>query len=468
MADFTAFSNTAFLFRFLPLFLIVYYVLPVRYKNAAALFGSILFYALGEPLFVFLLLALIGVNYLFARAVMKVPRANYSGYREKSRKRMMILAVTLDVGVLAVFKILSSFGDRIFVNSGLTFVMPLGLSFYIFKMISFQIDLYRDDIYAKPSLWDVALYFSLFPQIAQGPIMRYDEGDFHREKHPKLVCIEEGLKYFIPGLAMKVLLADRIGILWNDLKMYGYESISPGLAWLGAFAYSFQLYFDFYGYSLMASGILVMMGYEFIENFDEPYSSVTVSEFYRRWHMTLGHFFRDYVYFPMGGSRVDKGRIVLNLGVVWLLTGIWHGNGLNFMIWGIILGIFIILEKLFYGKALSERFRILGHFYVLLIIPLTWVVFALTDLKMLGVYFTRLFPFRGNGPYVDHADILGYLKDYGFLFVCAILLCIPATRELYRKYKKSAPVLLLLALLFFASVYFMASGANNPFMYLRF
>ena len=395
--------------------------------------------------------------------------------QKAKRKRLLIFVLILDVGVLALFKGLSTFVD--------SSLLPLGISFYIFKMISFQVDMYRGDIWEKPDLKSTALYFTMFPQVVSGPIMRYDDGEFGARRECGPEKFEDGLKYFVIGLGMKVLLADRIGILWNDLQMIGFQSISTPLAWFGAAGYSLQLYFDFWGYSMMASGILVMLGYEFIQNFDHPYASRSISEFYRRWHMTLGSFFRDYVYIPLGGnrcsrgrhllnllggSRCKKGRMLLNLALVWILTGIWHGNGPNFLIWGAVLGIFIILEKVFYGKALS-KIPVVGNLYVLALIPLTWVVFAITDLRQLGIYFGRLFPFiGGEGIAVNSQDIVRYSQTYGGLFVAGIVLCIPGVFHFYEKHKKNPVFVLLLAAVFWYCVYFMSSSAGNPFMYFKF
>ena len=342
------FAGLEFIFRFLPVFLVIYYVVPSRGRDYVLLLGSFLFYAMGEPVFLLLLLTLTLVNHFVGRKI-KEQQGGYKMFplQKAKRKRLLIFVLILDVGVLALFKGLSTFVD--------SSLLPLGISFYIFKMISFQVDMYRGDIWEKPDLKSTALYFTMFPQVVSGPIMRYDDGEFGARRECGPEKFEDGLKYFVIGLGMKVLLADRIGILWNDLQMIGFQSISTPLAWFGAAGYSLQLYFDFWGYSLMASGILVMLGYEFIQNFDHPYASRSISEFYRRWHMTLGSFFRDYVYIPMGGSRCKKSRMLLNLALVWILTGIWHGNGPNFLIWGAVLGIFIILEKVFYGKALDRK-----------------------------------------------------------------------------------------------------------------
>ena len=308
----------------------------------------------------------------------------------------------------------------------------------------------------------------VFPQIAQGPIMRYEEGRTYALRYYSLEGFEDGLQYFVIGLSMKVLLADRLAILWKDLQMIGYQSISTPLAWLGAVGYSLQLYFDFWGYSLMASGLMVMLGFDFIENFHHPYASKSISEFYRRWHMTLGSWFRDYVYFPMGGSRCGKGKMVFNLVVVWLLTGLWHGEGVNFLLWGAILGLLVIMEKLWYGKYL-QKLPVLGHIYLVILIPLSWVVFAITDPGQLGTYFCRLFPLLGNGGVAVNAqDIVKYLQGYGGLLVIGIVLCIPAVFDFYEKHKKNPVVILMLFVLFWISIYFVSSTAGNPFMYLNF
>ena len=218
----------------------------------------------------------------------------------------------------------------------------------------------------------------------------------------------------------------------------------------------------------MASGLLVMLGYNFIENFHHPYASKSISDFYRRWHMTLGSWFRDYIYIPLGGSRCSGIRLAFNLAVVWILTGIWHGNGVNFIIWGAVLGIFIILEKLLYGKLLA-KIPFLGHLYVLLVIPLTWVVFAITDLPRLGIYFGRLFPFLGGpGIAVNQNDIVRYAQNYGLYFAAGIVLCIPAVFGFYEKHKKNPLIILLLVVVFWLSVYFLSTSAGNPFMYLKF
>lgn len=456
-----SFAGLEFIFRFLPILLIIYYITPSRYRDVTLLIGSLVFYAVGDPIFLLLLVGLTGINYCMGKKVREYGDSyTIHEWQRRRRKKYMIFAVILDLCVLVLFKALA-----VFVNGSL---LPLGLSFYIFKMISYQVDLYKGEVWGSPNFRSTALYFTMFPQVTSGPIMRYTEGEFEDIRSYSAEKFEDGLKYFVLGLGMKVLLADRIAILWNDLQMIGFQSISTPLAWLGAAGYSLQLYFDFWGYSLMASGLLLMLGYQFIENFHHPYASRSIGEFYRRWHMTLGSFFRDYVYIPMGGSRCRRVKMVFNLAVVWLLTGIWHGNGLNFILWGVILGCFIILEKLIYGRWIG-KIPVLGNLYVLFVIPLTWVVFAITDIRQLGIYFGRLFPMiGGEGIAVNSQDIVRYGTNYAPFFVVGVILCIPAVFRFYEKHKKNPVVVLLLAVVFWYSVYFMTSSAGNPFMYLKF
>lgn len=455
------FSGLAFIFRFLPVFLLIYYIVPARHRDKALLAGSIVFYAAGEPYFTVLLIVLTLINYyigLKARAL--AAGFKMHDWQKIQQKKLLVTILVLDIAVLAVFKGLSTFVD--------SSLLPLGLSFYLFKMISYQVDLYRGEIWEQPDFMTTAVYFTMFPQVVSGPIMRYNEGERADGRNYSLERFEDGIKYFVAGLGMKVLLADRLAILWNDLQMIGFQSISTPLAWLGAAGYSLRLYFDFWGYSLMSSGLLLMLGFDFVENFHHPYASRSIGEFYRRWHITLGNFFRDYVYIPMGGSRCSKGKLTVNLAVVWILTGIWHGNGANFVLWGIVLGIFVILEKLLYGKVLS-RVPILGNLYVLLLIPLTWVIFAITDLKQLSIYFGRLFPFIGGaGISVNPQDIVKYSQSYGVFFLAGILLCIPAVFDFLEKHRKNVVVVLLLAAVFWYSVYVMSVSTGNPFMYLKF
>ena len=440
------FSGLEFMFRFLPIFLLAYYLTPARFRDYVLFGGSFIFYASGEPIFVWVLLGLTLINYFLA-----------------NQDDLLTLAVlVLDIGVLV--------GCKIAALAIPSFTLPIGISFYIFKMISFQADLYRGKLRRRPGFIQVAAYFTMFPQIAEGPIMRYGEGRFSAKRghEVSITLLDDGLTFFIMGLAMKVLIADRIGILWNEIVKIGFESISTPLAWLGAFGYSFQLYFDFWGYSLMAAGLGRMLGFPFIHNFLDPYAANGIADFYRRWHATLGSFFRDYVYIPLGGSREGDGKTIRNLLIVWALTGLWHGGTVNFLIWGLVLGLLIIYEK-FVVANLMERIPILGHLHVWFFIPLTWVIFAISDLGKLGTYFSRLFPFFGAaGGVVNPGDFMMYLKMFWPFFLASVLLCIPAISNTLIDWRKKLPIRIILIALLWVCVYMAVTSAGNPFMYFNF
>lgn len=452
-----AFSSVEFLFRFLPVFLAVYYITPKKYRNTTLLFGSIVFYAVGEPYFILLLLASVWFNYILAVKI----RNNKGHGRDKQRRNWLITALLLDIGLLVVYKIAGAVAGNA--------LLPLGLSFYTFKMISFQMDVYRGEIAGLPTFKRTAVYFMMFPQLVSGPIMRYNEGDFTLGKRSySWEQAEQGIQYFIIGLGTKVLLADRLAILGRDIQAIGYESISTPLAWLGAAAYSMQLYFDFWGYSLMASGLCVMLGFSFIGNFNHPYASKSISEFWRRWHMTLGSFFRDYVYIPLGGSRNGRLKTIRNLLVVWLLTGLWHGGSLNFILWGLVMFMLIVMEKLWLSKWL-QKFPLLGRVYVLLVIPVTWVLFAVTDLQQLTIYLARMFPFTGAfGIAVNPGDIWKYLGMYAHYLIAGVIWCIPAAYGFVIKNRKNPVIIAGMVVLFWLCVYCTVSMGNNPFAYLKF
>lgn len=475
-----AFTNMFFIGRFLPIFLIVYYLAPSKFRDAILFIGSILFYAYGDKKMALLLVILTIINYYIGLALLLnrgmtteiLPTVNsltkrtieppiMSKERILSRKVLLSIIVCIDALVLITFKVLT-YHSR-------TFFLPLGISFYIFKMISYQADLYMGVIKVNPTFVRTAAYFTMFPQIAEGPIMQYEDGDFSRPRGRvfSLQKFEDGVVLSCIGIAMKVLLADRIGILWNEILKVGYENISTPLAWLGAFSYTFQLYFDFWGYSLIASGIGMMLGFKNIINFNHPYAAADISDFYRRWHATLGTWFKNYIYFPLGGSRRGKGRTILNLLIVWAITGLWHGGDINFLIWGLVLGIFIILEK-FVFKDLISHFPILGHLNVFIIIPLTWVIFAISDLHLMSIYFARLFPFFNIGKALIKMDYLNYLKIYWPYFTASIILCIPFVYNFIYEKRKNPLVIIFLLALFLLSMYYAVSSQGNAFMYFSF
>lgn len=369
------FSSLEFIFRFLPLFLLIYYIMPARFRNAVLFLGSLCFYAWGDLKYLFLILISILINY-FIVIEMK---------RNKIYSRMWLIAALLyNLGMLFFFKYINFVIENINIPvralthgtgiGALQLGLPLGISFYTFQAVSYVIDVYREDIKVNPNLFRFATSLVMFPKLVSGPIAAY--GDMEEqlaERRYGLFKFEKGLKLFVIGLGMKVLLANRIGILWNDIQTIGFESISTPLAWLGSFGYSLQLYFDFQGYSLMAIGIGRMLGFHLPENFNHPYMAKSMTEFWRRWHMTLGAWFRNYVYIPLGGNRRGTGRLAINMLVVWLLTGLWHGASWNFVLWGLVLFILILFEKLYF-KRILDRSRIIARIYMLLAIPLTWTL----------------------------------------------------------------------------------------------
>ena len=450
------FSDLNFIFRFLPIFLVAFYLTPVKFRTWTLLFGSLLFYAVGDFRMLPALLAAVVVNFLFAKA--------QTGEKSKS---LLFFILAIDAGMLIEFKILGQYVDKA--------LLPIGISFYIFKMISYQMDVYRGKVDKDAAFIDVAAYFTMFPQVVSGPIMRFDrylENKALREKtslSEMAESIEDGLRFFVAGLAMKVLLADHLAMLWKDIGTIGYESISTPLAWLGAVTYSLELYFDFWGYSLMAAGIGVMIGFPFITNFDHPYGSGSVSEFYRRWHATLGSWFRDYIYIPLGGSRKGELRTIFNLLVVWLVTGFWHGITLNFIIWGLSLCFLIICERLFVLKRLPAPLsKFVGKVNVLILIPLTWVVFAISDPEMLGVYFSRLFPFTGSGVAVNQGDFLKNIGIYWTVLLPSLILLIPRVYDFWANRRNRVIFNIIWIILFWACIYSLAGAAGNPFMYFKF
>ena len=448
------FSSFEFLFRFLPVFLVIYYLTPKKFRNVTLLGGSIVFYTIGEAGYITILLACVLVNYTLTRLMY---RKNTDG-RGIRQKRLLLLALGYDLGVLFFFK-----------YSGLASGLPLGISFYTFQIMAYVIDVYRGRIPAEQSLLRLGTYLTMFPQLISGPITNYADVRvaLGRERTIKARQLEEGMKLLIIGLAAKVVIADRIGTLWNSIRMIGFDSISTKLAWMGAFAYSLQLYFDFAGYSMMARGIGKMLGFELPVNFRYPYISKSVTEFWRRWHITLGRWFREYVYIPLGGNRKGTLRTVFNLLLVWAVTGFWHGGGLHFILWGMILGLLVVIEKLWIGKWLKKS-KILSHVYVLFVIPLTWMVFAIPTLPEIGVYFARLFPFFGVGSAVNPGDFAKELTLFIPELVGGILLCIPQVYRWCEKHRKNVIVVAALFVVFWYSVYRMANAANNPFMYANF
>ena len=464
-----SFTTIEFMFRFLPIFLIVYYVVPTRYKNMILLIGSFVFYAWGQHFYLLLLMLSIVVNYTFGRLI---------GERQSQKKPLLVLGLIYNFGLLVFFKYTNFFIENI--NALLTathvqiptisVVMPLGISFYTFQVVSYLVDVYRGEQRPVKNIINLGVYIAMFPQVTSGPIGLYSELEpTLLRRHCSVLNLESGLKTFIIGMGAKMLLANPMGTLWAGMSRYGYETLTCPYAWLGAFGYSFQLYFDFAGYSLMAMGLGQMLGLYVPRNFDHPYISGSMAEFWRRWHMTLGRWFKKYLYFPLGGSRCSFAKTIRNTFVVWAFTGLWHGASWNFVLWGLIFFVLLTIERLGLGKLLAKT-KVLKHIYVIFLIPLTWVVFALPNMQDIATYFSRLFPFFADdtASFVNTKDVVRALHDYWYLLIASVVFCLPFPSRWYEKHKNSKLVILGLVLIYLMSVYKMQTQTSNPFLYYQF
>lgn len=462
------FSSLEFIFIFLPIFLVVYAFTDRKYKNAVIFLGSIVFYSVGvieNPLYILLFLSTIVVNFIVGEFIYNFP--------EKG-KIWLIVGIVFDFWGLVFFKYSGFITENVnsFFKTGMTvkdIILPVGISFYTFQNVSYIIDVYRKTCCSEHNFINYGAYISMFPQLIAGPIVTYQtvSEQLASRKHTAKK-VENGLKRFTIGLGMKVIIANQIGGLWRDITQIGFQSISPQLAWMGIFGYSFQLYFDFYGYSLMAMGLGEIMGFDIPQNFNNPYISVTMTEFWRRWHITLGSWFREYIYIPLGGSREGSKILIRNTLVVWLFTGLWHGASWNFVLWGLVLCAVILLEKFFIGDFMKNH-RVVGHIYMILLIPLTWLIFAVTDFHQLGVYFRSLTPFfRDSSIVIPKNDYIKYFGIYGKYFVAGTILSTGLLDKPYEKIKNSVFGAFLHLAIFWTSVYCMYMGMDDIFMYYRF
>ena len=462
------FSSLTFLFAYLPVVLLVYFLVPVAFRNLVLLLVSLFFYGWGEPVYVVIMVFSIIINWIFGNFI--------SRYRDTDRKRSrryLTLCIIFNLLLLGFFK----YWDFLAVNLNhlglraihpLRLALPIGISFYTFQTMSYPIDLYRKETDPQKSIVSFGAYVTMFPQLIAGPIVRYT--DIAKQLNERKITRDsffQGVMRFLCGLAKKVLLANQIGLIHDEISALPQGSQSVILAWLGILAFAFQIYFDFSGYSDMAIGLGKMLGFDFLENFQYPYISRSVTEFWRRWHMSLSFWFRDYVYIPLGGNRKGLKRQILNILIVWMLTGLWHGASWNFIFWGVFYGVILILEKLFLLDLLKKCPAWITHIYTMFIVLIAWVFFAFTDfsagLRYLGVMF-------GNAP-VFNGLTLDYLRNYIVLFV----LCAVASTPLFKdklnilqnkKLAWAAPVLAVLCLLVCTA--FIVDASYNPFLYFRF
>ncbi|OPA73971.1 transcriptional regulator [Paenibacillus selenitireducens] len=467
------FSSVVFLFYFLPFTLLIYFAAPRRWKNLALLLISLVFYAWGEPVYIALLLFSAVIDY--ANGLLLDHFSDRPGWKRLT----LIFSLAVNVGVLCFFKYADfliqsmngAFGTSV---APLDLPLPIGISFYTFQTMSYTIDVYRGRCKAQKSFIDFATFVSMFPQLVAGPIVRYDIVE--KELGSRTITIEKfgyGIRRFIIGLAKKTLLANNIGMLW-DLSHSDMSNLTTVGAWIGIIAFAFQIYFDFSGYSDMAIGLGSMFGFHFPENFKHPFISKSASEFWRRWHMTLGSWFRDYVYFPLGGSRVGKGRLIFNLFVVWFLTGLWHGASWNFVLWGLYFGVLIAIEKLFLGRFLAWVWPPLSHLYLIIAMLLGWVLFALEDMTSVNTYMRAMLGFHSAGMIND--SIIYDLRNYGVLLIVLIISATPVMSRFVAawnrrvSWRRALPIVdfIVMGGLLFISTAYLIDGTYNPFLYFRF
>lgn len=461
------FSSITFLYFFLPAVLLIYYISPKKIKNIVLLLSGLFFYAWGEPVYVVIMIFSSFIDYAAGLIIDK--------YDDNQKKRTAALLVSLiiNLGLLGVFKY-SGFFAGIFGIEIKQLPLPIGISFYTFQSMSYTIDMYMRKIKVQRSFLNFATYVSLFPQIVAGPIVRYEDVQNEIDsRKTNIFLLGEGAGIFVRGLSKKVLLANNIGLLWTEIKGMEYSELSAATAWIGILAFTFQIYYDFSGYSDMAVGLGKMLGFNFPENFDHPYISRSVSEFWRRWHITLGSWFKSYVYIPLGGNRCGKLKTLRNTLIVWGLTGFWHGASWNFIIWGLYFGGFIILEKIWLGKKLERLPSLLSIFYTFFIVVIGWVLFDTANLSLAGEFYKAMF--GGNGKLFD--SIAFYeLKNYALIFLLCIIGSGNFMKNLYDKLKRSFSMskvlsnvmpLVQTAMMLICTA-FLVDASYNPFLYFRF
>lgn len=464
------FSSMTFLYYFLPVVLLTYMVAPGRAKNGVLLLASLFFYAWGEPKYIILMVATVTIGYVSALGIEK--------YRDKKSGRIiLVLALFCCLGFLGVFKYANFFLDSFHKLTGigvrlLNITLPVGISFYTFQLISYLVDVYRGQVKAQKNIINLFTYVVMFPQLVAGPIVRYE--DVEREltsRTHSISMIREGIVRFILGLGKKVLLANQLGELADTYYRVGENSVI--FAWVCGIASALQIYYDFSGYSDMAIGLGRILGFRFPENFDFPYISKSITEFWRRWHMTLGGWFRDYVYIPLGGSRVGSGRLVVNLLIVWMLTGLWHGASINFVIWGLYFGVLLIIEKLWMLKYIQNA-KGINHIYVLFAVIISFVIFSADTLGTAGQTLKNMFGLGGLR--LINEETLYHTVSYGFTLFVSVIGATPLVKVVAKRVMAGAErykldtVLesIVLALILILATAHIVDGSFNPFLYFRF
>ena len=457
------FSSPVFLLVFLPAVLIINRILPFKMRNVFLLFANLVFYAYGEPIYILLMIGSIVFNYYACVFMDKM-------MSDRKRKAIFVFSVVLNILALCFFKYTVLVLDTLRQIPFFAFIpkfdlrLPIGISFYTFQAVSYVIDVYRGECRRSQSFINFAAYISLFPQLIAGPIVRYCDVERQlRERHESGLMFATGVRFFAIGLAKKVLLANQFGIIWDTVSSDVMHFGTIG-AWVGALAFSLEIYFDFAGYSDMARGLGKMLGFDFCMNFNYPYISKSITEFWRRWHISLGTWFRDYVYIPLGGNRVKKARLCFNLILVWMLTGLWHGAGWNFLAWGFYYGVILLVEKLFLGEKLKKLPAAIGHVYTMLLVIIGWIFFASESFKDAFSYLQVMFvPTVGNAN-----ELLGWTVT----LIVGIIGSTPAVCSVWNALKAKRRLTLTETMLCMASILLclasLVTDSYNPFLYFRF
>lgn len=468
------FSSLVFIFVFLPITLFIYYLSPKKFKNLILLIASLIFYAWGEPIYIFLMIFTTIFSYFSAILIDKYKNGKGSSLA------IFILSVVMNLCVLCFFKYYGFFIDNInnlfSMNINVKKLpLPVGISFYTFQTLSYIIDVYLQKVPVQKNIISFSTYVTMFPQLVAGPIVKY--GDINKQLDNRKESLDkfgEGVSYFIRGLSKKVLLANNIGLLWSNVKALSPDKLSILSAWLGILAFTFQIYFDFSGYSDMAIGLGKFFGFDLMENFNYPYISKSITEFWRRWHISLGSWFREYVYIPLGGNKKGALKQYRNLFIVWFLTGFWHGANWNFIIWGLYFGILITFEKIFILKWLDKLPSFINHIYTLIIIIVGWAIFEFENTNVMFSFIKVMF---GVGPntFIDTQSIY-YLYTNLFLFILAIVFSTPLPKKLFKKliynvklkpFAKLIVPTIYLILIFLCTTY-LVNETYNPFLYFKF
>ncbi|MBD9069505.1 MAG: MBOAT family protein [Dorea longicatena] len=466
------FSSIVFLFTFLPAVMILYYLLPVRFRNVILLLASLVFYAWGEPVYLFLMLLSILFNYFSGLDIAR------NLQDKRAAKRSLVFNLIINLAVLGFFKyegfVLDTLNGILPVHiSYHALPLPIGISFYTFQILSYIIDVYRGNVKVQTNLPNFALYVTMFPQLIAGPIVQYADVDEQlASREVSWTKFGEGSMYFIRGLAKKVLLANTSGMIFTEVSGLAKGNIAVVTAWLGAFAYMFQIYFDFSGYSDMAIGLGKMFGFEFNMNFNYPYVSKSITEFWRRWHISLSSWFRDYVYIPLGGNRVSKIKHIRNLLIVWFLTGLWHGAAWNFVAWGLYYGVILIIEKYFLSPVLDRLPDVVRHIYSIVLVVIGWVLFFSSSFGQAADYIRVMFGAGAHG-FADRESMY-LLTSNLILWLILIFGSTPLVHFRYehmlrsKKWNTTIINSVVYAALFIVCIAYLVTETYNPFLYFRF